>query len=235
MCKICMERGGREETGRFLDFVPVFARASERYVLGNPVKGATMDQIANWMQSNWYELGSLAAQFTFLFAGLWFAGKILKTMRATQQQMGALLRLSMTDGLEEHSKIEAPSESSEAIHEPVPSVVASSMLGAVMERPTSYSAFERPARTEMSSLSSELGGRARASAPVATVAVADAPILSTLDPTPYVEAPLTLPENEHSDGHLKAAVQWLQTPMVNKRKGGNPLKKVVRWLQEPAR
>ena len=63
-----------------------------------------MDQIANWMQSNWYELGSLTAQFTFLFAGLWFAGKILKTMRASQQQMGALLRLSMTDGLEERSK-----------------------------------------------------------------------------------------------------------------------------------
>jgi len=71
-----------------------------------------MNQIIDWMQSNWYELGSLTAQFTFLFAGLWFAQKILKTMRASQQQFGALLRLSMTDGLEERSKM------SEAVHEP---------------------------------------------------------------------------------------------------------------------
>src|SRR5215472_18774229 len=113
LCRICMERGGREEAGRLLDFVPVFARVSRRYVLLIPAKGASMDQMANWLQSNWYELGSLVAQFTFLFAGLWFAGKILKAMRATQQQMGALLRLSMTDGLDENSKIEERSKISE--------------------------------------------------------------------------------------------------------------------------
>ena len=194
-----------------------------------------MDQIANWMQGNWYELGSLTAQFTFLFAGLWFAGKILKTMRATQQQMGALLRLSMTDGLEEHSKMEEHSQNSEAIHEPEPSVVASSMLSPVPERPTFYHAFERPARNERPSLSSELSGRASVSAPVANAPIAEVPVASAPDPTPYVEAPLTLPEGEHNGGHLKAAVQWLQTPMPNKRNGGNPLKKVVRWLQAPAR
>ena len=71
-----------------------------------PAKGANMDQIINWMQNNWFELGTLVGQFTLLFAGLWFAGKILDTMRATQQQMGALLRLSMGNGLEEHSKVE---------------------------------------------------------------------------------------------------------------------------------
>src|SRR5690348_7493767 len=111
-----MGREGREEAGRFLDFVPVFVRVTERYVFTviqrrcSRTKGAAMNEIMNWMQSNWYELGSLTAQFMFLFAGLWFAGKILKTMRATQQQMGALLRLSMTDGLEEHSKVEKRSE-----------------------------------------------------------------------------------------------------------------------------
>ena len=177
-----------------------------------------MDQIANWMQNNWFEMGSLLAQFTFLFAGLWFAGKILKTMRATQQQMGALLRLSMAGGLEERSKI------SEAIQEPVPSAVANSMLSPAVERPSSYSAFERP------SLSSELSGRAKASEPITS-----APIMPTEDPTPYVAAPLSLPEGEHNGGHLAAAVQWLQTPMANKRNSGSPLKKVVRWLQAPAR
>lgn len=188
-----------------------------------------MDQIANWMQNNWYEFGTLVGQFTLLFAGLWFAGKILKAMRATQQQMGALLRLSMTGGLEERSKI------SEAALEPTPSVVASSMLSPAMERPTSYSTFERPARTETPSLSSELSGRARASTPIASAPIADAPMASAQEPTSYVAAPLTLPEDEHSGGHLAGVVQWLQTPMANKRTGGSPLKKVVRWLQAPAR
>lgn len=194
-----------------------------------------MNEIMNWMQSNWYELGTLTAQFSFLFAGLWFAGKILSTMRATQQQMGALLRLSMTDGLDEPSKMEEPSEKREGIHKSAPSVVASSMLSPVPERPTSYLAFERPAQTETPSLSSELSGRVKAATPIPSPPVADAPITSTPDPTPYVAAPLTLPEEEHNGGHLKAAVQWLQTPMTNKRNGGNPLKKVVRWLQAPAR
>lgn len=193
-----------------------------------------MDQIANWMQNNWYEFGSLTGQFLLLFGGLWFAGKILSTMRATQQQMGALLRLSMTGGLDEHSKIEERHQI-EANHEPAPSVVAGSMFSPAMERPASHNAFERPARTETPSLSSELSGRARASTPISSAPIADAPVALAEDPTPYVSAPLTLPEAEQNDGHLSAAVQWLQKPMVDKKKGRNPLKKVVRWLQEPAR
>ena len=197
-------------------------------------KVQTMDQVANWMQNNWYEFGTLVGQFTLLFAGLWFAGKILSTMRATQQQMGALLRLSMTGGLDEHSKMEERPPISEANHEPAPSVVASSMFSPAMERPTSYSAFEKSARTETPSLS-ELSGRAKTSAPIASTLVADAPMASTQDPTPYVAAPLTMPEGEHNGGHLASAVQWLQTPMANKKKGASPLTKVVRWLQAPAR
>src|SRR5690349_11959188 len=181
-----------------------------------------MNEITNWMQSNWYELGSLFAQFTFLFAGLWFAKKILTSMRATQQQFGALLRLSMTDGLEERSK------ESETAHSPSPSVVASGMLSPAMDRPTastpssnSYSAFERPVRSEALLLSDELSGQAHASAP----------ITSAPDPTPYVAAPLTLPADDHKGGRIAAAgrgvVQWLQTPMASSS-GSSPWKKVVR-------
>ena len=199
------------------------------------VKGATMDQIANWMQNNWYELGSLVGQFTLLFAGLWFAAKILNALRATQQQMGALLRLSMTGGFDEHSKIEERPQISEASPEPSPSVVAGSMLSPATERPTSYSTFERPPRTETPSLSNELNGRGKMSTPMASPPVAEAPMASPQEPTPYVSAPLTLPEAEQNGGHLAAAVQWLQTPMASKKKGASPLKKVVRWLQAPAR
>ena len=192
-----------------------------------------MNEITNWMQSNWYELGSLTAQFTFLFAGLWFAAKILSALRATQQQMGALLRLLMTDGLEDRLKM------NETALESTPSVVATPTLTPAMERPTSYSAFERTARTETPSLSSDLSGRGKSIMPIAAGPIADAhaPLASAPDPTPYVAAPLTLPDGEHSGGHLATAVQWLQSPMANtnKRNGGSPLKKVVRWLQAPVR
>jgi hypothetical protein len=49
-----------------------------------------------WIQSNWYALGNLLVQFAFLAAGIWFARKILRTMRASQEQVGALLKLSVT-------------------------------------------------------------------------------------------------------------------------------------------
>ena len=109
------------------------------------------------------------------------------------------------------------------------------MFSPAPERPTSYAAFERPGRAETPSLSSELSGRDKESAPIASEAVASAPVTSPQNPTPYVAAPLTLPEDERSGGHLAGVVQWLQTPMVKKQKSGSPLKKVVRWLQAPAR
>lgn len=192
-----------------------------------------MDQIANFIQNNWYELGTLVGQFTLLFAGLWFAGQILKTLRATQQQMGALLRLSMTNGIEEHAKIEERSNTGEANHETTPSVIASSMFNPAPERPASYAAFEKPARTEMPSPSNGSNGRTKVSAPIASEPMTGYPITSAEDPTPYASAPLTLPEERHSLS--KGVGEWLQTPMANKRNGGSSLKKVVRWLQAPAR
>jgi hypothetical protein len=58
-----------------------------------------MNEITIWVQNNWYSLGNLLAQFAFLAAGVWFAQKILRTIRASQEQMGTLLKLSLTDGL----------------------------------------------------------------------------------------------------------------------------------------
>ena len=57
-----------------------------------------------WIQSNWYALGNLVAQFAFLAAGIWFARNILRAMRASQEQIGALLKLSVAGSLtERHS------------------------------------------------------------------------------------------------------------------------------------
>jgi hypothetical protein len=74
-----------------------------------------MNEISTWMQNNWYSFGSLLAQFAFLSAGVWFAVRILKTIRASQEQFGALLKLSLTDGLKPGAATQ---------HKPTPYVMA---------------------------------------------------------------------------------------------------------------
>jgi hypothetical protein len=197
-----------------------------------------MNQTIEWIQSNWYELGSLIAQFTFLFAGLWFAQKILKAMLASQQQFGALLRLSMSEGLADPPKV------GEAVHSSTPSVVASAMASPVIDPPTapthsstSYAAFEKPPQREAPSLPDELNGRAKANTPILPAMPPTAE--PTYEPTPYVAAPLTLPADEESGSRITAAgrgvVQWLQTPMASKRKSRSAWRRVMRWLQAPVR
>lgn len=47
-------------------------------------------------QNNWYAPAALLIQLSFLIAGVWFARNLLGTMRAFQEQVGAILKLSMT-------------------------------------------------------------------------------------------------------------------------------------------
>jgi hypothetical protein len=62
-----------------------------------------MNDFNPWTQGGWYALGSLLTQLAFLVAGVWFARNILRTMRAFQEQVGALLKLSITDPAERQS------------------------------------------------------------------------------------------------------------------------------------
>ena len=48
-----------------------------------------------WTDINWYALGSLLVQAVFLVGGLWFARNFLRTLRAFQEQIGALLKVSI--------------------------------------------------------------------------------------------------------------------------------------------
>src|SRR5258708_29755326 len=64
--------------------------------MSTPVQGEAMNEFAAWIQSNWYVLGNLFIQLAFLAAGVWFARIILRTIRASQEQVGALLKLSVT-------------------------------------------------------------------------------------------------------------------------------------------
>jgi len=55
-----------------------------------------MSDLSALAQNNWCALASLVIQLAFLIAGVWFARNILRTMRASQEQLGAMLRLSIT-------------------------------------------------------------------------------------------------------------------------------------------
>ncbi len=77
-----------------------------------------MNEFTTWMQSNWYALGNLLSQFAFLAAGLWFARKILRTIRSSQEQVGALLKLSVTGATAERHSPNAVAERSFASASP---------------------------------------------------------------------------------------------------------------------
>jgi hypothetical protein len=56
-----------------------------------------MTEFSVWIQKNWFELGILFLLTAILATVVWFARNILKTFRAYQEQVGALLRLSFSD------------------------------------------------------------------------------------------------------------------------------------------
>jgi hypothetical protein len=72
-----------------------------------------MTDFGAWMQNNWYQLGSFFIQFAFLFAAIWFARRILRTLRASQEQVGALLKLSFFGTAPERTPEVAPSRPAE--------------------------------------------------------------------------------------------------------------------------
>jgi hypothetical protein len=68
-----------------------------------------MNEISDWMQSHWFELGSLLIQCAILATVVWYSRKSLKTMRGSQEQVGALLRLSLSELIAERPTLtEAP-------------------------------------------------------------------------------------------------------------------------------
>ena len=77
-----------------------------------------MNEFTVWVQANWYEVGTLLSEFVFLAAGIWFARKILKTMRASQEQVGALLKLSVTGAITERQPTNPGAERSFAAASP---------------------------------------------------------------------------------------------------------------------
>jgi hypothetical protein len=71
-----------------------------------------MNELSTWMQSNWYALGNLFIEGVFLAAGVWYARKILRTLRASQEQVGALLKMSVEGTVAERTSSPAATDRS---------------------------------------------------------------------------------------------------------------------------
>jgi hypothetical protein len=69
-----------------------------------------MNEFSTWIQSNWYSLGTLLLQAGFLTTGVWIARDILRSMRASQEQVGALLKLSLSGTIPERQSPTAAAE-----------------------------------------------------------------------------------------------------------------------------
>lgn len=93
-----------------------------------------MTEIYDWVQSHWFELGSLLVQGGILVAVIWYARKTFRAMRASQEQVGALLKMSLTDLTAARP---APNEAAELLR---PTVIA--------ERAISPAIVGRSAATE---------------------------------------------------------------------------------------
>jgi hypothetical protein len=88
---------------------------------------------------DWYALGSLVAQLGFLVAAVWFARNFLRAMRAFQEQIGALLKLSITSSPGERQSTNAAArnvlaEGSPYWLAPTPTQANSANLAEVVER-----------------------------------------------------------------------------------------------------
>ncbi len=71
-----------------------------------------MNELSTWMQSNWYALGNLFIEGAFLAAAVWFGRRILRTLRASQEQVGALLKMSVTGAIAERQSSNGAAERS---------------------------------------------------------------------------------------------------------------------------
>ena len=214
-----------------LAVLPVSQRIAGVYSCREPLKGQLMTEITDWFQNNWIDLACLSVQCAILATAVRYGRKLLATLRASQEQVGALLKLSVSDTVvEQPSSIPEPTRRFEPpsvnIREPEPEPEAEPEPEPVLAG--AFSSNSYAAEREQS-----LGGR---------VIGAQAPSYPTLGQrpespslTPWVSAPATEPvrATEAASSPARPSVStWLQTPMSSS--GVSPWRKVVRWLQAPA-
>jgi hypothetical protein len=194
-----------------------------------------MSDFSDWLQNNWIDLARLAVQGAILAAVVSYGRKLLRTLRASQEQVGALLKLSVSDATPQATA------AVEAIEEPEPSLEAksfSSLLPEPLHTPSTASS--RP--TYDTEREHSLGGRVlRESGSASAVAVEEEPSF-----TPWIAAPSMEPQRVEVPQHVEVRApqmtrsgnrisNWLQAPI---RRPGvrrvSPWRKMVQWLQAPA-
>ena len=191
-----------------------------------------MSEISDWFQNNWIDLARLLVQCAILAAVVRFGRQILAALRASQEQVGALLRLSVSDAVTERPAVapgfeatrhaEAPAAAfaeRERSREPEPEPEPEPVFAGAFSRGSGYAA-ER----EQSLGGRVLGNVAPAAktsyaAPTAAYSAPEyaapapasaytAPAQRTESPslTPWVSAPFTDPLNEPVRANLQAGV-----------------------------
>lgn len=223
-----------------------------------------MTEITDWFQNNWIDLARLLVQCAILAAVVRYGRKLLAAQRASQEQMGALLKLSVSDAVEQPSAAESNKGYVPAVpdlsrhYEPSAPAAPQPREG---YGPASVRLRDREPEPEpepqpepifagggfsRNSYAAEreqsLGGRlAGTHAPV--FATADT-AFSTAAPraeipslTPWVSAPATEPERLSIPVAPPIAARAGVSTWLQapmRRSGGSPWRKMVRWLQAPA-
>jgi len=207
-----------------------------------------MNAISDWFQNNWIDLARLLVQCAILAVVVRYGRRMLATLRASQEQVGALLKLSVADSVEERRpapNAEPPAREYErpsvSIREPEPEPEREPELEPVFAGAASHASYAEEREHT-------LGGRvigARAPAFTTSPAFTTPPGFSAAPQraespslTPWVSARSGEPLRSSQEAGAPiapraSASSWLQAPMRSGN-GVSPWRKVVRWLQAPA-
>ena len=207
-----------------------------------------MNGISDWFENNWIDLARLLVQLAIFAAIMRYGRKLLATLRASQEQVGALLRLSVSSDTaaerpgqrasEPRERFEAPEPEPRKrfepaamnLREPEPEPQPEPEPEPVFAGGGGYSRPSYAAEREQS-----LGGRlmgAQAPAFSGPGQQVESPSL-----TPWVSAPAMEPERLDVPAPplptRPNGSSWLQAPM--RSNSVSLWRKMVRWLTEPAR
>ena len=198
-----------------------------------------MNAFSDWFDNNWVDLARLFVQCGILAAVIVYSRSILKTLRASQEQIGALLRLSVSEGAapDRRSGIDEPAPAPPGFSAPAtPDLPRKAPLS---EAAPTYAFSLHAAASPVAEREHSLGGHVALERPVVKEAEAAHAELETL--TPWVAAPST--QQMQPEAGLAARMadsrrnlgRWLKEEQPRRSGGGfNPIRRMIRWLQAPA-
>ena len=206
-----------------------------------------MSNFGDWLQNYGLDWLRFFVECAILGAVIVYSRKLLRALRASQEQVGALLRLSVSDGIAEHQPANrsssedfgsmpasapapafamgsAPAYEPPAYTPPAPAPAQSYSHGSILGPINGFTEREQ-----------SLGGRVAPDPATATM-VEDTPEPGFAPLTPWAGAPVNSPADSavNDRGRFAAAVQWLQSAPVPKKRRRNPIVRAIRWLQAPA-